>query len=55
MNVLKCIFLGVFGFLLFVALLSMVILVGSLAYETLLSAIKDIKEKLNEKHKRRTE
>lgn len=51
MNILKCIFVSVFGFLLFAALLSMVILVGCLAYETLLSTIEEYKEK----HKRRSE
>ena len=54
MIVLKCVFLGACGFLLIAALLSMVILVGSLAYETLLSTIEDV-IKRNEKHKRRSE
>lgn len=54
MNILKCIFVGVLGFLLIAALLSMVILVGSFAYETLLSTIEAVKEH-KEKHKRRSE
>jgi len=51
MSILKYIFLGACGFLLIAALLSMVILVGCLAYETLLSTIEEYKEK----HKRRSE
>ena len=54
MYILKCAFLGACGFLLIAALLSMVILVGSLAYETLLSTIEDVIER-NKKHKRRNE
>lgn len=51
MSVLKYIFYGVLAVLLIAAILSMVILVGSLAYETLLSTIEEYKEK----HKRRSE
>lgn len=54
MSILKYIFLGVLAVLLIAALLSMVILVGSLAYETLLSTIEDVKE-YKEKRKRRSE
>lgn len=54
MYILKCAFLGACGFLLIAALLSMVILVGSLAYETLISTIEDVVSR-NEKRKRRSE
>lgn len=54
MSILKYIFLGVLIVLVIAALLFIVILIGSLAYETLLSTIEYVKE-YKEKHKRRSE